>query len=193
MDWEDPNKSTRTSARNLDRDPIRELHQGQRPYAPHQRAGHMTAPDQVAKTSLKPLAGGGRPHMIFAPPASGRFCSPGMSAVCAEATSRIDVKPPSQIATANGASGRASGRRAARPPGSLGAIAPFNYLDARHCDGVRPTHFLNALVKELTSEKPRSQETSPTCFPFRSRLCARSIFSCSARSVNVPQLISSGG
>ena len=35
-------------ARNLDRDPIRELHQGQRPYAPHERAGHMTAPDRVA-------------------------------------------------------------------------------------------------------------------------------------------------
>jgi transposase len=37
-----------------------------RPYAPHERAGHMTAPDQIAKTILKPLAGGGRPHMIFA-------------------------------------------------------------------------------------------------------------------------------
>ena len=30
------------------------------------RAGHMTAPDQIAKTILEPLAGGGRPHMIFA-------------------------------------------------------------------------------------------------------------------------------
>ena len=54
-------------ARILDRDPIRELHQGQRPYAPRQRAGHMTAPDQVAKAELKPLAGGGRPHMISEP------------------------------------------------------------------------------------------------------------------------------
>jgi hypothetical protein len=67
VDWKDPNKSTRISlARNLDRDPIRELHQGQRPYPPHQRAGHMTAPDQAAKTILKPLAGWGRPHMISA-------------------------------------------------------------------------------------------------------------------------------
>ena len=65
-DWEDPSNSRRTSARNLDRDPIRELHQGQRPYAPRERAGHMTAPDQVAKTSLKPLASGGRPHMNYA-------------------------------------------------------------------------------------------------------------------------------
>lgn len=65
MDWEDPNNSKRTSlARNLDRDPIRELHQGQRPYAPHQRAGHMTASDQVAKTMLKPLARGGRPRPL---------------------------------------------------------------------------------------------------------------------------------
>ena len=51
-------------ARNLDRDPIRELHQGQRPYAPHERTGHMTAPDRVAKTILKTPARGGRPHMI---------------------------------------------------------------------------------------------------------------------------------
>jgi hypothetical protein len=27
----------------------------------------MTAPDQIAKTMLKTLAGGARPHMIFAP------------------------------------------------------------------------------------------------------------------------------
>jgi hypothetical protein len=32
-----------------------------------QRAGHMTAPDQAAKTMLKTLARGGRPHMIYAP------------------------------------------------------------------------------------------------------------------------------
>src|ERR1700722_17755208 len=62
-------------ARNLDRDPIRELHQGQRPYAPHERAGHMTAPDQVAKTMLKTLASGGRPHMSFALPLDRLNCS----------------------------------------------------------------------------------------------------------------------
>jgi len=61
----DPGNSRRSSARSLDRDPISELHQGQRSCAPHQRAGHMTAPDHVARTAAKTLARGGRPHMIF--------------------------------------------------------------------------------------------------------------------------------
>jgi hypothetical protein len=30
---------------------------------PHQQAGHMTAPDQFAETSNKPLPNGSRPHM----------------------------------------------------------------------------------------------------------------------------------
>lgn len=47
-DREDPKKSKRKAARSLDRDPISELHQGQRSDAPHQRAGHMTAPDHFA-------------------------------------------------------------------------------------------------------------------------------------------------
>ena len=64
-DREDPNNSKRNAARILDRDPISELHQGQRSYAPHQRAGHMTAPDHFAKTELNPFAGGGRPHMNY--------------------------------------------------------------------------------------------------------------------------------
>lgn len=51
------------SAQVLIGDPIRQLHQGQRQYAPHERAGHMTAPDQAAKTILKPLARGGRPFL----------------------------------------------------------------------------------------------------------------------------------
>ena len=51
-DREDPKKSKRRPARSLDRDPISELHQGQRSDAPHQRAGHMTAPDHFAKTDL---------------------------------------------------------------------------------------------------------------------------------------------
>ena len=65
-DREDPSNSRRNAARILDRDPISELHQGQRSYAPHQRAGHMTAPDHFAKTELNPFAGGGRPHMNYA-------------------------------------------------------------------------------------------------------------------------------
>jgi hypothetical protein len=67
-DREDPDKSSRNAARNLDRDPIREPHQGQRSNAPHQQAGHMTAPDHFAGATSKALAGGGRPHMIVAQP-----------------------------------------------------------------------------------------------------------------------------
>ena len=52
-DWEDPKNSRRKAARNLDRDPIRELHQGPRSYAPHREAGHMTAPDHIAKATSK--------------------------------------------------------------------------------------------------------------------------------------------
>ena len=44
-DRENPDNSRRNPARILDRDPIRELHQGQRSHAPHRQAGHMTAPD----------------------------------------------------------------------------------------------------------------------------------------------------
>jgi hypothetical protein len=54
-DREDPNKSKRKAARSLDRDPISELHQGQRSDAPHQRAGHMTAPDHFAEAELNIL------------------------------------------------------------------------------------------------------------------------------------------
>jgi hypothetical protein len=39
------------------------LHQGQRTYAPHQKAGHMTAADQIVQSAKKVLAIGGRPHM----------------------------------------------------------------------------------------------------------------------------------
>ncbi len=65
-DQEDPGNSKRNVARSLDWDPISELHQGQRSYAPHRRAGHMTAPDHSARTASKALARGGRPHMSFA-------------------------------------------------------------------------------------------------------------------------------
>jgi hypothetical protein len=55
-DREDPNNSKRrAAARTLDRDPISELHQGQRSDAPHQRAGHMTAPDHFAEILLNIL------------------------------------------------------------------------------------------------------------------------------------------
>ena len=65
-DREDPENSKRKAARNLDRDPISELHQGQRSYAPHQWAEHMTASDHIAKAASKILACGGRPHMSYA-------------------------------------------------------------------------------------------------------------------------------
>src|SRR5271156_4405050 len=52
-DWEDPSNSRRKAARILDRDPIRELHQGRRSYAPHREAGHMTAPDHIANATSK--------------------------------------------------------------------------------------------------------------------------------------------
>src|SRR5215471_3715124 len=54
-DREDPQNSKRRVARSLDRDPISELHQGQRSDAPHQRAGHMTAPDHSAEAKLNIL------------------------------------------------------------------------------------------------------------------------------------------
>ena len=69
-DREDPDNSRRNAARILYWDPINELHQGQRSYAPHRRAGHMTAPDHFAGTALKTLARGGRPHMIYGPESS---------------------------------------------------------------------------------------------------------------------------
>ena len=68
VDREDPDNSRREVARSLDWDPICELHQGPRSYAPHREAGHMTAPDHVAKNVFNPFAGGGRPHISSAPP-----------------------------------------------------------------------------------------------------------------------------
>jgi hypothetical protein len=54
-DREDPGNSRRNAARSLDRDPISELHQGQRSDAPHQRAGHMNAPDHSAAVEFNIL------------------------------------------------------------------------------------------------------------------------------------------
>jgi|GEM_PF-4801895 len=39
-------------------------------------AGHMTAPEQVAKTASKALAGGGRRHMSYAPRIKVNFPTP---------------------------------------------------------------------------------------------------------------------
>ena len=71
-DREDPGNSRRNAARSLDRDPISELHQGQRSDAPHRRAGHMTAPDHIARTASKSLARGGR--SLIASPLSIASC-----------------------------------------------------------------------------------------------------------------------
>jgi len=64
VDQENPLLSRRNEARILDWDQIRELHQGPRSYAPHREAGHMTAPDHLARNQFNLFAGGGRPHMI---------------------------------------------------------------------------------------------------------------------------------
>lgn len=53
VEWEDPEKLRRVSARSLDRDRFRELHQGHRKRAPHQRAGPMTGPDRSVKRNEK--------------------------------------------------------------------------------------------------------------------------------------------
>ena len=64
VDREDPENSRRNAARILDWGPISELHQGQRSYAPHRRAGHMTAPDHFASAASKSLARGGRSLIV---------------------------------------------------------------------------------------------------------------------------------
>lgn len=54
-EWDNPPDSRRRSAHELVWDPIRPLHQGQRPNVPRQQAGHMNAPDHASKT-VKALA-----------------------------------------------------------------------------------------------------------------------------------------
>jgi hypothetical protein len=56
------------TARLSDWDPVRGLHQGQRSFAPHQQAGHMTAPRNDYHQSKTPLRKRGHPHMT--PPSS---------------------------------------------------------------------------------------------------------------------------
>lgn len=61
-DRQSPLRVVRVTARETDWEPIRGLHQGQRPSAPHRWAGHMTAIGQPASALIKALALRGRPH-----------------------------------------------------------------------------------------------------------------------------------
>ena len=61
-DQQSPLRVLRITARETDWEQVRGLHQGQRPSAPHQRAGHMTAIGQPASALIKTLACRGRPH-----------------------------------------------------------------------------------------------------------------------------------
>jgi phosphate/sulfate permease len=45
--------------------PVVGPHQGQRIFAPHQQAGHMTAADQIVQSAKKVLARERRPHKPF--------------------------------------------------------------------------------------------------------------------------------
>lgn len=64
-DRQSPLRVVRVTARETDWEPIRGLHQGQRPSAPHRWAGHMTAIGQPASALIKALALRGRPHMTL--------------------------------------------------------------------------------------------------------------------------------
>ena len=85
----DPKKSRRIQAQSDDRDPFRELHQGQRPYAPHERAGHMTAPDRSVKTEPNPFAGGGR--SLIASPLSMALLPPRVTVLSAVGIFRRNI------------------------------------------------------------------------------------------------------
>jgi hypothetical protein len=56
--------------REFDRDLIREGHYGQRPSAPHQQAGHMSAPNQCCIHVKKLLSVRRRAHMTLSEPYS---------------------------------------------------------------------------------------------------------------------------
>ena len=64
-DRQSPLRVVRVTARETDWEPIRGLHQGQRPSAPHRWAGHMTAIGQPASALIKALALRGRPHRLL--------------------------------------------------------------------------------------------------------------------------------
>jgi hypothetical protein len=70
-DRENPFRVVRTT-RQTDWDPIRGLHQGQRPSVPHQKAGHMTAPDPSCSNHQNLFPRGSHPHTTLRPD-SGEF------------------------------------------------------------------------------------------------------------------------
>ena len=76
-DRQSPLKVVRVTARETDWEPIRGLHQGQRPSAPHRWAGHMTAIGQPASALIKALALRGRPHKTLS-----RWLHPNAKAAC---------------------------------------------------------------------------------------------------------------
>ena len=103
-DREDPKKSKRRAARSLDRDPISELHQSQRSNAPHQRAGHMTAPDHFAETELNVPS-----QAKDSPPSGRQFPWVGRGAACTEtaakATTPVNVAAKMSISASVGGPG----------------------------------------------------------------------------------------
>jgi hypothetical protein len=119
-DREDPSKSRRNAARNLDRDLISELHQGQRSHAPHRRAGHMTAPDHFAKTDLNPFAGGGR--SLIAPPLSTAFRL-FLSPYRGHGSLRGRKYPPQHLVRSTGAAMSTAGSHGIRGPRPSVAVA----------------------------------------------------------------------
>lgn len=72
-DQQSPLRVLRITARETDWEQVRGLHQGQRPSAPHQRAGHMTAIGQPASALIKILA---CKHMTFLGTFLGQFVVP---------------------------------------------------------------------------------------------------------------------
>lgn len=54
----EPGSGAGQQVRGVDRDPIGGSHQGQRPCAPRQQAGHMTAPDRDRISAESPCAAG---------------------------------------------------------------------------------------------------------------------------------------
>ena len=169
-DRQSPFRVVRTKARQTDWEPIRELHQGQRSHAPRQQAGHMTAPDQLAKRSSKPLARRGRPHRTLRPDASGFFTA-SMSAVAAKGFWRQATQPTSSAErrvgslslavikiTGTGDPDRNSARRKSRPE-----IAPSWMSRIRQATPVAPASALYASTEanSLVS-KPCASSRRPT-------------------------------
>jgi hypothetical protein len=63
VDWEDPRDVPREArTREIGWDPIRGLHQGQRPQRPHSKAVYMAAPDPFVEMPEFLLHRGRRPY-----------------------------------------------------------------------------------------------------------------------------------